>query len=307
METRTQTYRVARHCLALQMDAASPLWRHLWNYTPFETEKSDGTGNIFTLTVMEDDSEGFQEQAVSLGRFDSDGACLELFSTADGGRIFRMFPHQEDATQGSLLHITADYHEARLSLNGTADMHLRLFALNNAMMLLFAFTTATLGTLLMHASVIVNGGNAYMFLGRSGTGKSTHSRLWLGHIPGSRLLNDDNPVIRIAPDGTSIIYGSPWSGKTPCYLNESAPLAAVVRLSQAPCNKITPVKGAFAYAAISPSLSAMRWEPEMADGIHATLSQVIKGTSAYQLRCLPDEAAARLCADTVRKEGLCSE
>ena len=56
-----------------------------------------------------------------------------------------------------------------------------------------------------------------MLLGKSGTGKSTHSRLWLKYIPDTKLLNDDNPAVRIMDNNTIMIYGTPWSGKTPCY------------------------------------------------------------------------------------------
>src|SRR5690606_24548491 len=74
--------------------------------------------------------------------------------------------------------------------------------------------------ILIHASVVSCAGKAYAFLGKSGTGKSTHSRLWLRHIAGTELLNDDNPAIRIEPDGRVFVYGTPWSGKTPCYKNK---------------------------------------------------------------------------------------
>lgn len=306
MITREQTYRVACHFFTLQMNTTSPLWQCLGNYTPFEAEKRDEVEPIFRLTVAERGKGNAPDPLVSLGRFDSDGVCMELFTTANGGRMFRMFPYQEEEDQDSRLYISADYSQAKLFFNSNAGTSRRLFALNNALMLLYAFTTATLGTLLMHASVIVNGGKAYMFLGRSGTGKSTHSRLWLQHVAGSTLLNDDNPIMRLAADGNPIIYGSPWSGKTPCYLNEHAPLGAIVRLSQAPCNKITPLKGAMAYAAVLPSLSAMRWEPKMAEGIHTTLTQLTTTASIHHLQCLPDEAAAYLCSDSVREEALCS-
>lgn len=122
------------------------------------------------------------------------------------------------------------------------------------MMLLYALRTSTLGCLEVHASVIMKEGKAVAFLGKSGTGKSTHSRLWLENIPKTELLNDDNPIIRIHPDGKVLIYGSPWSGKTPCYKKVSVPLAGVVRLSQAPFNKITRLSGIQAYACLFPSV-----------------------------------------------------
>ena len=51
----------------------------------------------------------------------------------------------------------------------------------------------------LHASCVVRDGEGYLFMGRSGTGKSTHSRLWIQTFPGTELLNDDNPAIRRWP------------------------------------------------------------------------------------------------------------
>lgn len=103
---------------------------------------------------------------------------------------------------------------------------------------LFALSTADKGTVLFHAAVVSHEGRGYMFLGPSGTGKSTHASLWLKYIDGTELVNDDNPVVRITDDGQATVFGSPWSGKTPCYRHVSYPLGGIVMLSQAPYNKI---------------------------------------------------------------------
>ena len=97
-----------------------------------------------------------------------------------------------------------------------------------------------------------------MFLGPSGTGKSTHARLWLQYIDGTELVNDDNPVVRIYQDGAATVFGSPWSGKTPCYRNVRYPLGGIVMLSQAPYNKIHRLGGLQAYIALVPSISGKR-------------------------------------------------
>ena len=121
--------------------------------------------------------------------------------------------------------------------------------IGNELMILFAFAAAPHATLLVHAAVVRQAGRGYLFLGRSGTGKSTHARLWLRHIAGSELLNDDNPVLVLA-DGTATVYGSPWSGKTPCYRNESAPAGAIIRLEQAPQNLIRSERPVAAFASL---------------------------------------------------------
>lgn len=140
-----------------------------------------------------------------------------------------------------------------------------------------------------------------MFLGKSGTGKSTHSRLWLSHIDDTDLLNDDNPVIRIV-DSNAYIYGTPWSGKTPCYKNQSVPLKAVVRLSQAPYNKIMRQAPLHAFASLMPACSCMRWENASVTMLHKTVEKVIASVPSYHLECLPDEAAARLCHKEVTRK-----
>ena len=172
------------------------------------------------------------------------------------------------------------------------------FALSNAMMLLYTFSTSFSDTLMIHASVISYKGKGYVFLGKSGTGKSTHSSLWLKHIEGTELLNDDNPVIRIV-DGEVIVYGSPWSGKTPCYKNLKMPLGGIVRLSQAPYNKIHRLAPLQSYAALMPSCSCMRWDPASTNALHKTVEKVISQVKCWHLECLPDEEAALVCNGTI--------
>lgn len=173
------------------------------------------------------------------------------------------------------------------------------FALSNAMMLLYTFRTTPYETLMVHASVIRHDEGGYMFLGRSGTGKSTHSRLWLNNIEDTTLLNDDNPVIRIV-DGVPYVFGTPWSGKTPCYKNEYVPLKAVVRLSQAPFNRITRHSPLQAYASLMPSCSCMRWDRKSVDALHSTVEKVISYVRCWHLECLPDADAARVCHGSVK-------
>ena len=153
-------------------------------------------------------------------------------------------------------------------------------------------------TAAVHTSVIVCHDEAIMFLGESGTGKSTHTRLWRENIEGATLLNDDSPFVGIR-DGRAVAYGSPWSGKTPCYKNECLPLGGIVRLSQAPYNKINRLMPLMAYTAFMPSCSCMRWEPSATDALHKSVEKVITAVRCWHLECLPDEEAARVCCAAV--------
>lgn len=172
------------------------------------------------------------------------------------------------------------------------------FAVDNASMLLYAFCTTTLRTLLFHASVIVRHGKAALFLGHSGTGKSTHAQLWLDTFADAERLNDDNPVVRLFENGEVRVYGSPWSGKTPCYKAASAPVQAFVQLVQAPHNAIRSLRMTQAYPHILTSVSGLKIDPHMMDAIYESIARLLETCPVYELECLPNQDAARLCAQT---------
>ncbi len=152
----------------------------------------------------------------------------------------------------------------------------------------------------VHSSVNVCGGVAAMFLGESGTGKSTHTRLLRERFPEMFLLNDDSPFVRVTDEGKVMVYGSPWSGKTPCYRQEAYPLKAMVRLSQAPYNKITSLSPLQAIGALLPSAPpAFNYVDETADAVCTFVSDTVSAASFYHLECLPDTAAAELTFKTV--------
>ena len=167
-------------------------------------------------------------------------------------------------------------------------------------MVLYALATADRQTVLFHAAVVSYGGKGYLFLGPSGTGKSTHARLWLKHIEDTELVNDDNPIVRITEDDCAVVYGSPWSGKTHCYRNVSCPLGSIVVLSQAPYNKIRRLSGIEAYVNLVASISGKRWDERIANGLHQTENALASTVPMWHLDCLPDQAAAELCCSNVK-------
>ena len=175
---------------------------------------------------------------------------------------------------------------------------MRTFAINNALMLMYAFAAATKGTLLIHASVVTNNGCGYLFLGKSGTGKSTHSNLWLKHVNGSELLNDDNPVVVITESDVKV-YGSPWSGKTPCYKNLSATIGAFVRIQQSRVNQAHRERSLQSFAILLPSMSTMKWDKRIYDGVCSSVAQLVERVPLYTLECRPDQEAAEVCSATI--------
>lgn len=146
----------------------------------------------------------------------------------------------------------------------------------------------------IHASAVVRGGHAFLFTGKSGTGKSTHSALWLKNIPGCRLLNDDSPVVRIEK-GMAVAYGAPWSGKTRCYVNEGYPVQSVVRLYQATENRFEVKKDTAAFSVLLPGCAVIRSDRRLFGHLCDILLQLSVQVVVGVLECLPDREAAVLC------------
>lgn len=166
----------------------------------------------------------------------------------------------------------------------------------------FNIRAACRGVSAVHASAVVHRGEAVLCLGESGTGKSTHTRLWREHVAGSELLNDDSPLVAVR-DGRAVVFGSPWSGKTPCFRNACYPIRAFIRLSQAPCNRIERLPLLRAYGALQPSFPpSFAHDEALADRINALLSGLLTATPVYHLGCLPDAGAALLACKTLFSE-----
>ena len=151
----------------------------------------------------------------------------------------------------------------------------------------------------IHSSTIVYNKKANLFLGESGTGKSTHTRLWLKNFPQARLLNDDSPIVAIENEQV-MVYGSPWSGKTHCYHNVGFPVNSFVRLQQAPENSITKLNPVQAFMALQPACPpALSKDEYYSEKIVEILNQIIQKTSIFKLGCLPNDEAAILSRNTL--------
>ena len=157
------------------------------------------------------------------------------------------------------------------------------------------------GGISVHASAVVLGGMAYLFLGKSGTGKSTHSELWLRNFRDAWLLNDDNPAIRII-DGKAYAYGTPWSGKKPVYIDKKVPLGGIVRLEQSPENRMTLKEGLDAFLCIYPSCSALHRDPLQENRLCDTLEILSESVAVGLMECRPDDKAAIICHETILKD-----
>ncbi|MBQ4445479.1 MAG: hypothetical protein II910_04435 [Prevotella sp.] len=257
---------------------------------PFVEEEVPTDSLLFQLTVDDEIPVIGKDHRERVGRFDSGNGMTVVDRLEDGGYQYIIKDIYD--RECCLLQTNKEFSDCRCALNGNEDM--RSFGITNALMIVYAFAGSFQQTLLIHASTILNNGYGYAFIAKSGTGKSTHTQLWIKHIPGSELMNDDNPIVRVIGD-QAFIYGSPWSGKTPCYRQIKAPLGAITRIDRAPKNSIEKLSPIEAFASLLPSCSNMKWDKDIFHGICNSVTRVIELTNCYTLHCLPDQEAAEIC------------
>ena len=271
----TRIYKVAGHTFAIS--GRVELFEQMDNLEPFACE---GGEPLFSLTV----EIGTGPEYTEVYRWEEPYMTYIVYGhTASGNDIFKF-------GNSLFLICSKDYREGRIILPECKFKKVFYEALK----MMYDLATAGKDTLHVHAAVVSCEGKGYLFLGPSGTGKSTHAQLWLKHFEGTELVNDDNPVVR---DG--VVYGSPWSGKTPCYRNVSVPIGGIVMLSQAPYNKIRRLSGIEAYVDLAESVGGKIWDSRIAEGQHQTENRVASTIPMWHLECLPDEEAARLCHETI--------
>lgn len=204
--------------------------------------------------------------------------------------------HLETREDIAQMQCDVNFTDARCWLSG--DVYQREYCYNNFLMMLFAFASMDKQTLLFHASVIAREDKAYLFLAKSGTGKSTHSTLWLKHVPGCQLVNDDNPVVGVR-DGKVFVYGSPWSGKTSCYRNVKFPVGGLVRITRAPECSIHKEHPVEAFASLLPSCSGVKWDKRLYRAQGDAITAVVSRVPVYELCCTPYREAAVVCSKGV--------
>ena len=156
------------------------------------------------------------------------------------------------------------------------------------------------GGILLHSSCVVADGVAYAFSADSGTGKSTHTKLWLKML-GERayILNDDKPAIRII-DGRVYACGTPWSGKYDCSKPENVPLGAICFLERGSENSIKKAETKKAIYSIF-SQTVRKLEPKSMELVFDVLEGIFNSVPIYELTCNMDISAAELSYNAMKR------
>lgn len=149
--------------------------------------------------------------------------------------------------------------------------------------------------MLLHSSCVVYDGEAYLFSAPCGTGKSTHTQIWLKNFEGAYILNDDKPAIRITENGV-YAYGTPFSGKTNLNVNNGVPIKGICILQRDTTNHIEPISPDEALFNILNQTVRPTDENSM-DLMLNTLDTVLKSVPVYKLYCNMELDAAQTAYD----------
>lgn len=260
---------------------------YLRSFAPFKSIECSERRKLFEL--LEDETLPVSADSEFLEEDRNDMGHTRLYRTSEGYRVELRYA---DDARPHIVETDKDFAHARALIRW--DDRYVATALTSMLRIVFAQAILPYVAVSLHASAVVSEGKAFLFMGKSGTGKSTHSALWIRHIGDTELLNDDNPIVRVI-DGKAVVYGSPWSGKTPCYRNVSAPVAAMVRLKQGPRNRFEPKEDIAAFGAVLPGCSVLRQDRRLHDALCMTLAALIDSICVGELECLPDKEAAEVC------------
>lgn len=286
----TYHFGVAGFIFAVELPVGYDVESLLPSFAPFRCAEG-GDSLLFRFEVVDEalpdaDGELWDETTNDLG-------FTRLYSCSDGYRIALQY-----TPQGPVHTMVADRRFSVVRANLCHGDPYAGQALSSLLRLTFAQAVVWHRAVSIHASAVVHEGRGYLFMGQSGTGKSTHSALWQQNVAGCHLLNDDNPALRIVGDEV-VVYGTPWSGKTPCYRNEQHPVGALVRLVQAKENAYRPRNGVGAFVALLPGCSVVRRDEEQYDTLCNTLADMTAMVRVGVMECLPNAEAALMCYERV--------
>jgi hypothetical protein len=153
-------------------------------------------------------------------------------------------------------------------------------------------------TLLVHGSTVAVDGQAYLFAAKSGTGKSTHTRLWR-QVFGQRavMINDDKPFLHLTDTGV-IAFGSPWSGKHGLDTNICAPLGGICILQRGPENIIRPLSAEEALPRLHKE-AYIPMDAEKYPKFQTLVKKLARQVPLWHMTCTKDPQAAQVAFDAM--------
>ena len=147
-------------------------------------------------------------------------------------------------------------------------------------------------------SLEMEAGKVIGLLGKNGTGKSTHTALWLQYLgERAKIINDDKPAIRVIGE-KAYVYGTPWSGKTDLNLNVRGELAGIAVVKRSETNQIRRLNKKESIFALLDQTTRSRKE-ERVERLFQVMETIIQTVPIYELSCNMELEAAKVAYETM--------
>lgn len=157
----------------------------------------------------------------------------------------------------------------------------------------------TLSMLTFHGVLLEYEGKGFIISAPSGTGKTTHARLWRDNKH-ALIINGDRAVCRKA-DGIWTGFGLPWSGTSGEQINRSVPIKAMVVLEQSESNQASRMKDLEAFGAVLPNILCPTWDADLTGKAMYLLNGFLQEIPVIRLRCRPDPEAVEVLSKVLEE------
>ena len=155
------------------------------------------------------------------------------------------------------------------------------------------------GMLVLHSSYVLRAeGDAILFSGVSGAGKSTQAELWREYAA-ARVINGDRTLIDVS---RGMAHGIFYSGTSGICENHSAPIRAIVLPEQAGENSVTAAGHREAFMRLINQCAYYPWDADSASEMTELVARLVGRVPVYRLRCRKDEGAVRALENELRRE-----
>lgn len=288
-------YKVADYLFEVVLPQGMNEEQLLPSFRSFVYRGGDDAPRLFRFDATGE--EEMEESGELLDESVNDMGCVKVWSTRRG---YRIEAHHELCKQTHVMTADREFREIRATMQWD-DAYVGQM-LCSILRIVFSQAILREQGIGIHASAVAYNGKGYLFLGKSGTGKSTHAALWLQHVAGTEHINDDNPILRII-EGKAYVYGSPWSGKTPCYKDVRFPIGGVVRLEQAPTNRFRTLTGVEAFIALVPGCAVIKQDKRLYTALCDKLIWLAEHVTVGKMACRPDREAVMTCGDGLKVKG----
>lgn len=140
-----------------------------------------------------------------------------------------------------------------------------------------------------HGVLMEYAGKGIIISASSGTGKTTHARMWRSKYH-ALIINGDRSVCQKI-DNVWIGFGLPWSGTSGEQINRSVPINAMVILERGEENHVEILTGLEAFTGVLSNLQYPRWDKQSTCIAMDLVNNFLSEIPVIRLCCRPDEDA----------------